>query len=108
MKSIKKASLLLAAGLLTAVLGFGQATKNTKIAHTLLWKITGKGLTKPSYLFGTMHILCADDAILSDSLKGAIRQCDEVYFEINLSDMAGMMNSMRYMRMNDNTSLSDL
>ena len=24
--------------------------------NTLLWKISGNGLTKPSYLFGTMHL----------------------------------------------------
>ncbi len=77
-----KRQLLLAAGLLTATLAFPQTS------HTLLWRITGKGITRPSYLFGTMHILCADDAKLSDSLMHAINTVDEVWFEINLSDMA--------------------
>ena len=40
--------------------------------HTLLWKISGKGIKKASYLFGTMHVLCADDAVLSDNLQAAI------------------------------------
>jgi len=97
-----KKSLLLSAGLLSACLAFSQT------AHTLLWEISGKGLTKPSYLFGTMHVLCADDASLSDSLKSVIAHCDEVYFEINLSDMSGMMSAMKYMRMNDSKKLSDL
>lgn len=98
-----KKSLLLWAGVLSASLGFSQ-----NAAHTLLWEISGGGLSKPSYLFGTMHVLCADDAHLSDSLKAVIAHCDEVYFEINLSDMSGMMNSMKYMRMNDSKKLSDL
>jgi uncharacterized protein YbaP (TraB family) len=34
--------------------------------------------------------------------------CDEVYFEINLSDMSGMLGSVKYMRMNDSKKLSDL
>ena len=55
-----------------------------------------------------MHILCADDAHLSDSLRAAIAHCDEVYFEIDLSDMSGMLGSMKYMRMNDSKKLSDL
>ena len=55
-----------------------------------------------------MHVLCSKDALLSDSLKAAIANCDEVYFEINLSDMAGMLNSIKYMRMNDSKRLSDL
>lgn len=78
------------------------------LQNTLLWKISGKGLSKPSYLFGTMHILCADDANLSDSMKSVLKKCDEVYFEIDISDMKGMMNSMKYMRMNDNKKLSDI
>lgn len=90
------------AGLLPACLVFAQT------AHTLLWRVSGKELTRPSYLFGTMHILCADDASLSDSLKTVIAGCDKVYFEINLSDMKGMLSSMKYMQMNGGQKLSDL
>lgn len=97
-----KQSILLSAGVLSACLGFSQTP------HTLLWQISGKGLVKPSYLFGTMHVLCAEDARLSDSLRSAITRCDEVYFEINLSDMSGMLGAMKYMRMNDSKKLSDL
>ena len=97
-----KKSLSLSAGLLSFCLVFSQTT------HTLLWEVSGNGLAKPSYLFGTMHVLCADDASLSDSMKAVIAHCDEVYFEINLSDMGAMMNAMKYMRMNDSKKLSDL
>ena len=98
-----KQTLLLSAGLLSASLSFSQTP------HTLLWQISGKGLTKPSYLFGTMHVLCADDAHLSDSLRSVISQCDEVNFEIDLSNiMANALESMKYMRMNDHKKLSDL
>jgi uncharacterized protein YbaP (TraB family) len=104
---MSKKSLLLSTGLFSACLGLFQAATAQR-AHTLLGKSSGKELAKPSYLFGTMHVLCADDAQLSDNLKKAIATCDEVYFEINLSDMSGMMNSMKYMRMNDSKKLSDL
>src|SRR5262249_40518740 len=80
-----KQRMLLSAGLLWSCLGFSQTP------HTLLWKISGNGLKKPSYLFGTMHILCADDAHLSDSLRGVIARCDEMYFEVDMSDMMGMV-----------------
>lgn len=95
-------TLLLVAGMLVASLAFSQTP------HTLLWRISGKKITRPSYLFGTMHVLCAKDANLSDSLKSAIARVDEIYFEINLGDMAGMLNSMKFMRMNDSKRLSDL
>jgi uncharacterized protein len=105
---IKLALLLSAAGILTAGLLSGKAPSTAATPHTLLWRISGKGLTKPSYLFGTMHVLCADAAVLSDSLKAAIADCDLIYFEIDLSDMSGMLGAMKYMRMNGGQKLSDL
>jgi uncharacterized protein YbaP (TraB family) len=76
--------------------------------HTLLWQISGNGLKKPSYIFGTMHLLCADDARLSENLKKAIRETDQIYFELDLDDMSQLLSTMKYLRMNDNTKLSDL
>jgi len=101
-----KRIILLSVGLLHLVAGFSQ--NGTHSQKTLLWKVSGKGITRPSYLFGTMHILCADDAKLSDSLTAAISKCDEIYFEIKLDDFSGMMKSIQFMRMNDNKKLSDL
>jgi uncharacterized protein len=100
-----KRYLLLASGLLMAILASPQTPRSP---HTLLWRISGKGITRPSYLFGTMHILCAGDANLSDSLTAVIRTVDEVYFEINLSDMMGMAGAFFAMQMNDGKKLSDL
>jgi len=76
--------------------------------NTLLWKITGNGLKKPSYIFGTMHLLCKDDARLSDSLQKAIAESDQIYFELDLDDMSEIMSGLKYLRMNDNVKLSDL
>jgi hypothetical protein len=36
--------------------------------------------------FGTMHIICADDAVLSDPLKAVIEKVDKICFEIDLDD----------------------
>jgi len=84
------------------------AEKPFELEKTLLWEISGNGLSQPSYLFGTMHLLCADDAKLSDSLRYAIRVAKQVYFEIDLDNMVEMMGAMRYLNMNNNTKLSDL
>ena len=70
--------------------------------------MSGKDLKKPSYLFGTMHILCAEDAKLSDSLKKVIHDCEEVYFEIDLDDIYRHDQFDEIMRMNDSKKLSDL
>src|SRR5215213_6113624 len=86
------------------------AVKKTSgtLENTLLWEISGNGLKQPSYLFGTMHLLCAEDAKLSVNLRKAIREADRIYFEIDMDDMSQMMSALKHARMNDNTKLSDL
>ncbi|HVK96645.1 MAG TPA: TraB/GumN family protein, partial [Flavisolibacter sp.] len=76
--------------------------------NTLLWKISGKNLDRPSYLFGTMHLLCADDLELSDSLKGAIKRADNVYLELEMDNLFEMIGAMQHMQMRNDTTLADL
>lgn len=76
--------------------------------NTLLWKISGNGLEKPSYLFGTIHMLCADDAVLSTNMKKALEGCDEVYFEIDLDNLFEMFGALDKMKMKGDTTLHDL
>lgn len=47
----------------------------------LLWEISGKGLSKPSYLYGTMHVSSKLAFNLSDSFFTAIKNCDRVALE---------------------------
>jgi uncharacterized protein YbaP (TraB family) len=83
-------------------------TSYNHLDNTLLWKISGNGLTRSCYLFGTMHVLCAEDATLSDSLKLAIKYCDEIYFELDMDNLGEMLGAMKYLRMNDGKKLSEL
>ncbi len=101
---MKKAILLL---LFFAAYLCGFAQEPTS-SNTLLWKISGKNLSRPSYLFGTIHMLCADDIELSDSLKSAIAHCDKVYLEIDMDNLFEMMGAMQKMKMRNDTTLADL
>lgn len=83
--------------------GFTQSNTNT-----LLWRITGKNITKPSYLFGTIHMMCADDIELSDSLKSAIAKADKVYLELDMDNIMEMLGVMNKMKMRNDTTLADL
>ena len=80
----------------------------SRLENTLLWEISGNHLNKPSYLFGTMHLLCAADAQLSDSLRFAISNVKQIYFEIDLDNIMETLGAMRYLNMNNGTQLSDL
>ncbi|HEY1871449.1 MAG TPA: TraB/GumN family protein [Chitinophagaceae bacterium] len=92
---------------ITSLFAFSQE-KKSKDFNTLLWQISGNGLTKPSYLFGTIHMICSDDAELSDSLKSAIANSDEVYFEVDMDNLFEMLGVMKKMKMRNDTTLADL
>ena len=76
--------------------------------HTLLWEVSGNGLTQPSYLFGTFHLLCKQDILLSDVLKRAISNSHEVYLELDLDDPATVMGALMLMNMKDGKRLKEL
>jgi len=76
--------------------------------NTLLWEISGNGLTAPSYLFGTFHLLCKDDISFSNALNQAINNSHEVYLELDLDDPATIMGALMLMNMKDGKKLKDL
>ena len=59
------------------------AQKNESAYPSLLWEITGNGLTQPSYLFGTMHVSNKMVFHLSDSFYNAIASCSTVSLELD-------------------------
>jgi uncharacterized protein len=76
--------------------------------NTLLWEISGKGLKKPSFLFGTFHLMCKKDIQFSEQLKKALKASDELYLEIDMDDPAILLGGMMLMNMKDNKKLKDL
>jgi uncharacterized protein YbaP (TraB family) len=69
-------------------------TKPEKKYPSLLWEITGNGLKKPSYLFGTMHISSKMVFHLSDSFFTAIKNSDVVGLELNSDTWQQEMNEI--------------
>lgn len=76
--------------------------------NTLLWEISGNGLTNPGYLFGTFHMLCADEIQFSTSLKKAIAKSREVYLELDLDDPAVFAGAVMMISMKGGKKLKDL
>ena len=76
--------------------------------NSLLWEISGKGLSSPSYLFGTFHLMCKADIKFSESLKAAVKNTDETWMEMDLDDPSTMLSALFVMKMNDDKKLSDL
>lgn len=94
--------------LLVAFLSVAAFAQKTNTNNTLLWRISGNGLKQPSYLFGTIHMLCSNDIQLSDSLKSAISRSDRVYLELDMDNFIEMLSVVNKMKMNGDTTLADL
>jgi len=95
-------------GLLVSLVTLTALAQDGKEMNTLLWKISGNGIEKPSYLFGTIHLICEDDAVISPNLKKAISNCDEVYLEVDMDNLFEMFGAMNKMKMKGDTTLKDL
>lgn len=93
---------------LMALTSCAQKEETVKGDKSLLWKISGNGLEKPSYLFGTIHMLCKEDANLSDNMIKAIKNADAVYLELDMDNLFDMLSVMNKMNMQNDTTLADL
>lgn len=60
--------------------------KVIKYRNSLLYKISGGGLNKPSYLLGTMHLVCAKEFYIKKKIESAISKCSTFYMEVNIDD----------------------
>jgi len=77
-----------------------------KLEKGLLWKISGNGLAKPSYLYGTMHITC--DATLNEYILAALDVTDQLYLELDMDDPNMQTEMMGTMAMKDGVTMKSL
>ena len=77
--ALKKTILLLFLALIAINCPAQQKPNN----YSLLWKISGKGLTKPSFIFGTMHVKDKRVFGFSDSVMLAIQSCPSFALEVH-------------------------
>lgn len=73
---------------------------------SLLYKISGNGISKPSYLFGTIHISC--DAKLDDATLKALDETTQLYLELDIDDPEMSANLLKTMVMKDGVTLNSL
>lgn len=66
---------------------FQVAAQTPGSANHLLWRISGNGLTRPSYLFGTMHLTDKRLFHFSDSLYSALEQTEGFAAELDLNSI---------------------
>jgi uncharacterized protein YbaP (TraB family)/predicted transcriptional regulator len=62
---------------------FKSFSQESKANYNLLWEISGKGLSKPSYLFGSMHVKDRRAFNFSDSVIKAIQASSGFVLEVH-------------------------
>lgn len=99
----------LSASLLASIVAMTSFAQSAKSDNTLLWKVSGNGIEKPSYLFGTVHAICKEDAFLSQNLRKAIENADRIYLELDMDNLFfEAIGSINNMKMANDTTLADL
>lgn len=77
-----------------------------KLDNAVLWKISGNGLKKPSYLMGTVHMSC--DATLDKNILKALDETSQLYLEYDMDSptLSEEMSAQAFMK--DGKKMSQL
>lgn len=70
------------------------AQKEIKLENSVLWKIEHSEMKKPSYVLGTLHLMCENDFTISKKITQTLQNVDALVFELNFSDPSEL-NSMQ-------------
>ena len=77
-----------------------------KLENSLLWELSGNGLTNSSYIYGTIHMTC--DATLDAFTKTALDKTKLLVLEVDMDDPSMQANMMKGIYMKNNTNIKDL
>lgn len=85
------------------LLCFGLFAQNQ---NALLYKISGNGITKPSYIFGTIHLSC--DVKLEEATLKALKETSQLYLELDMDDAELQTKMMQSVVMKNGAKISSL
>ncbi len=106
MKFLSLISLIFCSGICRAQSNNLLAANNDD--NSILWEVSGNGLTAHSYLYGTFHMVCRDDIKISSACKQAIKNSGKVYLELDMDDPAMVFSGLMLMNMKGGKKLKDL
>ena len=91
------------------IIGFAyHAESQVPKEKTLLWEVSGRGITKPSWLFGTIHLMCADEMKMPKIVEEKFNTVGTLFLEIDMDDPNMVKEMMMGMQMKDSSTLQNL
>ena len=85
MKNIYRSIVALVVGGLLAGKTHAQQVQPA-LEKSLLWEVSGNGLDKSSYIYGTTHMICEADFVVKDKVKQAFGKSTQLVIEANILD----------------------
>jgi uncharacterized protein YbaP (TraB family) len=82
MKNLSKSIVALA----IFAFSFSANAQTKKNENSVLWEVSGNGLAKPSYLFGTIHMICGKDFVMKSKATEAFSKTSKLALELNMTD----------------------
>ncbi|MGD1844542.1 MAG: TraB/GumN family protein [Salibacteraceae bacterium] len=79
-----------------------------QLSNSLLWKIEGKGLENPSYLFGTIHFFPESSFFLPRATAEVLDGVERITFELDLTNPNLQKELLQYTNMEEGQSLDKL
>ncbi len=73
----------------------------------VFWEITGQGLSQPSYLFGTIHLICEQDFKLSPQVAEKLEVVEALIMEVDMDDPALALSMFSKMQNEEGESITD-
>ena len=75
----------------------------------LLYKIEGKGLQKPSYIYGTIHIMPKKQFVISESITTALKECETLVMEVDINmDLKTQIDAAQRSLLSDGKTIADI
>jgi uncharacterized protein len=80
----------------------------TQPQSSLLWEITGNDLKQPSYLFGTVHIICKEDFFFPETVREKFSNAGSVFLELDMDDPMMIMKMMQLLQLPKGQTIKQL
>ena len=75
----------------------------------LLYKIEGKDLQKPSYIYGTIHIMPKKQFVISESITSALKECETLVMEVDINmDLKTQIDAAQRSLLPDGKTIADI
>jgi len=75
--------------------------------NSLLWEISGNGLSQPSYIYGTIHQIAKSDFVVRKEIDSVFDLCKQVAFEIKLDDTTLLSTYRNWIYLPEGKTLRD-